>query len=130
MKKTNEFSFLNSFWINGGSGAVRIYLIWGFFISFEVNSIYGFPTFCNLWECSVTWGSLGVTAELLASSKLQYQEQLEILRKCSLVWQVYYPELHFQMWVQFRLTTVLLLTQLLACFPVLFVGMTVPVRVA
>lgn len=70
-----------------------------------------------------------MTAEL-ASSKLQYQEQLEILRKCSLVWQVYYPELHFQMWVQFRLTTVLLLTQLLSCFPVLFVGMTVPVRVA
>ena len=34
------------------------------------------------------------------------------------------------MWVQFRVMTVLLLTQLLSCFPVLFVGMTVPVRVA
>lgn len=56
--------------------------------------------------------------------------QLEILRKCRLVWQVYYPELRFPMWVQFRLTTALLLIQLLACFPVRFVGMTVPVRLA
>lgn len=65
-----------------------------------------------------------------ASSKSQSQEQLEILTKCCLVRQVYYPELCCQMWAQFRIMTVLLLTQLLSCFPVLFVGMTIPVQVA
>ena len=80
-------------------------------------------------EC-VTLGFLRYDSPEPASSKPQSQEQLEILKKCCQVKHVHFPELHFQMWVQFRLMTVLLLSQLLSYYPVLFVGMTIPVRVA
>lgn len=131
MKEANDNCLLkNSFWIDGAIEQ------WGFMDSSGVwllvlsYSLHSSPIFYDLQQESINFGFLRCDSPKPASSKLRSQEQIEILTKCSLVWQVYYPESCCELWVQFRIMTVLLLTQLLACVPALFVGKTIPVRLA